>query len=1610
MDNTQAPPTSSLPPPPRDLSNEVPLKDLDWAKLQRPARPYARVQLTVEPDRFVLQPLIDLSSTAHHATSPQESGQNSSNCDGKKDLGNDEEGTSDEKQQEHVQILFRTEREDDLLRQHKEEQHVQGTTTSTLDQDQDQVTDHIDQGHQEVDHGLKEEHMHHSATGAPSVEPLTTSDAPGPSSGRVSFVEPGTYTRSTGARDYVIYGCIGLLDLHTGPHLIVIASVKALGDIEDMAVFAIDKVAILPMNAHESTQVLDRLAQALDLSAGSANLQAQILDSESSSTLATSTTGTPVPETETLTANLEETVLAIPIKSPKIRFSFLGLKQEKVLQKSASSPNIPVKETLEDPASVGSPSSPLSPKRVSFEVPRLKIDGENTGEDGIQSPMAAASKAGQPGFFTKLKESMKARKSMDEMAGLQLVDPDLDAQTPAILEVNSETTSPQQQSEEQPTITIDTSSSPPASRPPASPRSPSALDAAEKFVLNSTKQLADWGEETVAGVLKSSTTFSLSKTAKATEDKSQEKEASENTQAKVLGLAPVTGGAGGEEAERNKSLDRRVIREMSSIFGTGFYFSTELNLLSSMQKRSDYAREHPAEEIPLWYQVDRRFWWNEHLSKEFLEIEANGYILPIMQGYVEIEQCEIEEQPFEFTLISRRSKERSGLRYQRRGIDETGNTANFVETEQLLRITRDDSDHQVSFVQTRGSIPLFWSQSPYRLKPIPIMERSEEENDEGFQKHVHSQIDQYGRQILISLVEQHGREVIAGSAYTHHVKKLAEPQVRYVEFDFHEQCRGMKYENIDRLIKSLEVPIHELGYCWLAPRNDGVDRGDDASFERLYDQKGVIRTNCMDCLDRTNVVQSAVGRHILNHQLLRLGIASFPDKGLSVYEDFENVFNHIWANNGDAISREYAGTSALKGDFTRTGKRNLQGMVNDATNSIARMYQNTFKDYFRQAAIDYLLGKADVDVFRNLQTTAFGTAVVPAPILPPVTEQPQQQIHSSASEPALPSLLLAQNGSVSAAGSKSVGLLPSLIPMEQGQQESSLPDEKSEEAWVRVREAAIETSAEIVISPGEERWKGWTFICCSNEISSALTSASSPYSSPQQPSKRKNTSASSSPLRKKSAWSKVIPLVDSLDSKKTDAEKEEHSPVFYDEKIVLLTEKALYICTYDYDMEKVLEFWRLALEKMTGIDKGAYFVTAQDASRLGQDPLENYGFAVIYRASAAGETLRVNSGSVRNRRMMGVHWTPLSEATDLEQVQEEEETGDDEGQTVSEGRPATHVNGSSSAVVSEAEDGRSAKSILKGEAKDFNTVRFKIVKHPETSIVPFVSSSSISNSTSLQQKANPSGYKRTAQDCVEWVVTEIVQARCELISVAEKGLGSGSNAKDGSETPPPPGNTSQHGASPSEEYTGLQSEVQVDLVIRDRVLQSLEMAAQLEGGSSSATVSNPIKKSKKSFSSFFTSSLALNKATQQQQQQQQQPQEQARSSLFPPQPASNNNKSWLKKFSFGNTSSTDDDFEDTDEEDTLERQQRRRFRKVVTKDSGPSLNPSETQGLVTAAAAAEAHLQQKQRQQPQEPSAQAPNGVDSSVSSLAPSFGQSFGGQRNSGGVFAKFKQAVKNL
>lgn len=60
------------------------------------------------------------------------------------------------------------------------------------------------------------------------------------------------------------------------------------------------------------------------------------------------------------------------------------------------------------------------------------------------------------------------------------------------------------------------------------------------------------------------------------------------------------------------------------------------------------------------------------------------------------------------------------MRYKRRGVDKNGNVANYVETEQLIHV----HNHTLSFIQTRGSVPVFWSQVGYRYNPRPRLDKS----------------------------------------------------------------------------------------------------------------------------------------------------------------------------------------------------------------------------------------------------------------------------------------------------------------------------------------------------------------------------------------------------------------------------------------------------------------------------------------------------------------------------------------------------------------------------------------------------------------------------------------------------------------------------------------------------------------------------------------------------------------------------------------------------------------------------------------------------------------------------------------------------------------------
>ena len=73
--------------------------------------------------------------------------------------------------------------------------------------------------------------------------------------------------------------------------------------------------------------------------------------------------------------------------------------------------------------------------------------------------------------------------------------------------------------------------------------------------------------------------------------------------------------------------------------------------------------------------------------------------------------------------------------------------------------------------------------------------------------------------------------------------------------------------------------------------------------------------------------------------------------------DFWTRHSSLWADNGDTLSKIYAGTGALKSSYTRHGKMNLAGAIADVRKSATRLYVNNFADKGRQNTTDLLLGR-----------------------------------------------------------------------------------------------------------------------------------------------------------------------------------------------------------------------------------------------------------------------------------------------------------------------------------------------------------------------------------------------------------------------------------------------------------------------------------------------------------------------------------------------------------------------------------------------------------------------------------------------------------------------------
>jgi hypothetical protein len=83
-------------------------------------------------------------------------------------------------------------------------------------------------------------------------------------------------------------------------------------------------------------------------------------------------------------------------------------------------------------------------------------------------------------------------------------------------------------------------------------------------------------------------------------------------------------------------------------------------------------------------------------------------------------------------------------------------------------------------------------------------------------------------------------------------------------------------------------------------------------------------------LDRTNYVQDVISSITLTEFLASI------DSPLQSSPTLWAAYRELWADNGDQLSRIYAGTGALNTSATRSGKKTFAGLLSDATKSVGR--------------------------------------------------------------------------------------------------------------------------------------------------------------------------------------------------------------------------------------------------------------------------------------------------------------------------------------------------------------------------------------------------------------------------------------------------------------------------------------------------------------------------------------------------------------------------------------------------------------------------------------------------------------------------------------------------
>ena len=393
-----------------------------------------------------------------------------------------------------------------------------------------------------------------------------------------------------------------------------------------------------------------------------------------------------------------------------------------------------------------------------------------------------------------------------------------------------------------------------------------------------------------------------------------------------------------------------------------FYYSYTYDLTHTLQFNLSEIRvqepsrlniDHETTCIGVVNKPESKFLWNDYLLKPLRGKVNHFWILNIIHGFLSQSSLNIYGCSIYITLISRRSQKYAGTRFLKRGGTREGYVANEVETEQIVHNAHISSFLKgwfTSFVHIRGSIPLLWSQDPKQVPKPPINIDIYDPFSSVAAAHFQRLFHRHGAPIivlnLVKMREKKAQESTLAHEYKYCLEYLEQflPDdqfFQYIYFDMAKLNKTDKGNVMNRLYDIAENCVEKIGFF---QNSSGNERK----------QKGIIRVNCVDCLDRTNTAMYVIGKCALAHQLYALGV--IPQPFIEVDNICEKILIDLYEKSGDCIAQQYAGSQLVHRVDTYGTKNSLASQFRDNMHTISRYYSNAFSDADKQSAINLFLG------------------------------------------------------------------------------------------------------------------------------------------------------------------------------------------------------------------------------------------------------------------------------------------------------------------------------------------------------------------------------------------------------------------------------------------------------------------------------------------------------------------------------------------------------------------------------------------------------------------------------------------------------------------------------